>query len=144
MNPVQNLVVKAVTNAHVALIRVTHGRFGARMGTMDLCVLTTTGSRSGVERRNPLACFEHDDGLLVIASAGGSDKHPAWYGNLVANPNVRVEFKGVDNAMIARTASEDEKARIWPAIIARAKNFEGYQVKTSRNIPVVILSPRTA
>lgn len=142
MTTVKNLVIRAFTDAHVALIRSTHGRVGARLGTQDLCVLTATGRRSGVERHNPLACFPHGDGLVVIASANGSDEDPAWYRNLVANPAVRVEVDGVVQAMTARTASGEEKAQIWPGIIAKAKNFEGYQVKTSRNIPVVILEPR--
>jgi len=89
-----------------------------------------------------LACFPHDDGLVVVASAGGSDENPSWYRNLVANPLVRVEVDGVDRPMTARTAGDEERAQIWPGIIARAKNFESYQVKTSRQIPVVILEPR--
>jgi len=91
-----NRIIRAFTDAHVALIRITHGRVGARMGTMTFCILTTTGRKSGVERHNPLASFPHDDGLVVIASAGGSDADPAWYRNLVANPDVRVEVDGVD------------------------------------------------
>lgn len=134
-------ITRAFTNAHVAVIRMSHGRVGARMGTMKLCILTTTGRKSGVERHNPLACFPHDDGLVVIASAGGSDQDPGWYRNLVANPHVRVEVDGVDRPMTARTATDEERALIWPGVIAAAKNFEGYQTKTSRKIPVVILQP---
>lgn len=134
-------VIRAFTDTHVALIRVTRGRLGARMGGMQLCVLTTTGRTTGLERRNPLACFPHAEGLVVIASAGGSDEHPAWYRNLVADPGVGVEVDGVNRSMTARTATKAEKAEIWPGIVAAAKNFEGYQTKTSRNIPVVILEP---
>lgn len=142
MNSFGNRVIRGITDLHVAVIRSTHWKLGARMGSQELCVLTTTGRKSGAERRNPLARFPHGDGLVVIASAGGSDQDPAWYLNLVANPQVRVEVDGVVRPMTARTASDDEKAQIWPKVIARAKNFEGYQVKTSRNIPVVILEPR--
>jgi deazaflavin-dependent oxidoreductase (nitroreductase family) len=141
MTSMKNTVAKAFTGLHVAVIRSTHGKVGARMGALHLCVLTTTGRRSGVERHTPVASFPHGDGLVVVASAGGSDEHPGWYLNLVANPAVRVELDGVDRPMTARTASDQEKARIWPDIVAQAKNFEGYQVKTSRNIPVVILEP---
>lgn len=112
------------------------------MGSMRFCILTTTGRKSGIERHSPLAWFPHADGLVVIASAGGSDHHPAWYLNLVANPLVRVEIHGVDRPMTARTASDGEKAQIWPGIIAKARNFEHYQARTSRNIPVVILEAR--
>jgi len=142
MTSAMSRLIKAVTDTHVALIRLTHGRFGARIGGVRFCILTTTGRKSGVERHNPLAWFPHDDGLVLIASAGGSDHHPAWYLNLVANPLVSVEIDGVDRPMAARTASDAEKAKIWPGIVAKAKNFEGYQARTSRNIPVVILAPR--
>lgn len=142
MSTVKDRLIRAATDMHVAIIRSTHGKIGARMGTQDLCVLTTTGRTSGIERRNPLSWFPHGDGFVVVASANGSDKDPAWYRNLVADPAVHVEIGGVDRPMTARTASDAEKAQIWPGIIAKAKNFESYQGKTSRNIPVVILEPR--
>ena len=133
--------IRVLTDTHVALIRITHGKVGAKMGTMQLCILTTTGRTTGVRRHNPLACFPHADGLVVIASAGGSDKDPGWYRNLVADPAVGVEVDGVGRPMTARTASAEEKGQIWPGIVAVAKNFEGYQTRTARNIPVVILEP---
>ena len=141
MTPATRRAIRALTDAHVALIRITHGRVGARMGTMRLCILTTTGRATGARRHSPLACFPHADGLVVIASAGGSDKDPGWYRNLVANPAVGVEVDGVGQPMTARTATDEEKAQIWPGIVAVAKNFEGYQTRTERNIPVVILEP---
>jgi F420H(2)-dependent quinone reductase len=143
MSSLKNRAIRGFTDLHVALIRSTHGKLGARIGPQDLCILTTTGRKSGAERHNPLAWFPHGDGLVVIASAGGSDHHPAWYLNLVANPQVRVEVDGVVRPMTARTATDEEKAQIWPGVIAKAKNFEGYQVKTSRDIPVVVLEPNT-
>ena len=135
-------ITKAFTDTHVGLIRITHGRVGARMGSMHLCILTTTGRKTGVEHHTPLALFPHGDALVVVASAGGSDDHPSWYLNLVANPNVRVEVDGVNRLMTARTASGEERARIWPGVVATVKYFEGYQAKTSRELPVVILEPR--
>lgn len=144
MTSVKNAMIRTFTNLHVAVIRSTHGRFGAKMGPQALCVLTTTGRKSGAEHHNPLAYFPHGEGAVVVASAGGSDKHPAWYLNLVANPAVRVEIDGVMRPMTARTATDAEKAQIWPGIIAKARNFDNYQVKSSRNIPVVILEPLAA
>ena len=142
MTSAMSRLIRAFTDTHVALIRLTNGKLGARVGSVRFCILTTTGRKSGVERHRPLAWFPHADGLVVIASAGGSDHHPAWYRNLVANPLVSVEIDGMDRPMTARTASAAEKAKIWPGIVATAKNFEGYQARTSRNIPVVILEPR--
>jgi deazaflavin-dependent oxidoreductase (nitroreductase family) len=138
----KNTLIKAVTNLHVALIRSTHGKVGAHPGSMDVCVLTTTGRKSGAERRNPLAYFPHPEGIALVASANGSDKHPAWYLNLAANPEVKVEIDGVEKPMTARTASDAEKAQLWPGIIAKVPSFDSYRAKTSRNIPVVILTTR--
>jgi deazaflavin-dependent oxidoreductase (nitroreductase family) len=139
---VKNRLIRAATNLHVGMIRSSKGRFGAKMGPQDLCVLTTTGRRSGTERRNPVAWFPHQDGIVVVASANGSDKHPAWYLNLAANPDVGVEINGQEKPMTARTASDAEKEQIWPGIIAKVNRFDSYRTKTSRNIPVVILTPR--
>jgi deazaflavin-dependent oxidoreductase (nitroreductase family) len=101
MTALKKSVTKAFTDVHVALIRSTYGRVGVRIGTMNLCILTTTGRKSGVERHRPLACFPHGDALVVIASAGDSDEHPGWYRNLVANPAVRVERDGEVRPMTA-------------------------------------------
>jgi deazaflavin-dependent oxidoreductase (nitroreductase family) len=139
---VKTTLIRTATNIHVAVIRSSHGKLAAHMGPQDLCVLTTTGRKSGVERRNPVAYFPHSEGLAVVASANGSDKNPAWYLNLVANPEVTVEIDGVERPMTARTASDAEKEQIWPRVVAQVKSFDSYRTKTSRNIPVVILTPR--
>ena len=129
------------TGTHVAIYRASKGRVGARMGGRELCLLTTTGRVSGRLRTTPLATFPHDDGLVVVASNGGSDRTPSWYHNLVAHPDVQVQTGDEVRAMVARTATAAEKAAIWPGIVAAARNFGTYQTKTDRNLPVVILSP---
>jgi deazaflavin-dependent oxidoreductase (nitroreductase family) len=111
------------------------------MGGQQVCLLTTTGRRSGQARTTPLMCFPHGDGLVVIASNGGSDRYPAWYHNLTAHPQVTVQVGSDVRTMTARTATAEERAEIWPRVIARAKNFAGYEKKTRRVIPVVVLTP---
>jgi deazaflavin-dependent oxidoreductase (nitroreductase family) len=129
------------TGIHAAIYRASNGKVAGSMGGRQVGLLTTTGSRSGKQRTTPVMTFPHDDGLVIIASNGGSDRMPSWYHNLSANPTVRVQTGAQVRTMTARTASPDEKAQIWPGIVAAASNFGNYQTKTSRDIPVVILTP---
>jgi deazaflavin-dependent nitroreductase family protein len=129
------------TATHVAIYRASKGKVAGGMGGHPVVLLTTTGRRSGKQRTTPVMSFPHDDGLVVIASNGGSDRMPSWYHNLSAHPEVLVQSGAQVRAMAARTASPTEKKQIWPGIVAAAKNFGNYQTKTSRDIPVVILTP---
>jgi deazaflavin-dependent oxidoreductase (nitroreductase family) len=122
--------------------KISSGMFkGAR-----LLLLTTSGAKSGKERINPLAFSRDGDNYVVIASKGGSPRHPDWYFNILANPEVSVEVatrSGVDKfAAHARIAQGDERQRLYDAQAAMMPNFAEYQKKTSREIPVVVLEPR--
>ncbi len=79
---------------------------------------------------------------VLVASKGGDDRHPEWYRNLVAHPDVELTVNGVTTPMRARTATPSEKAELWPAIIAVNPGYAGYQRKTNRDIPVVICEPQ--
>ena len=79
----------------------------------------------------------------LLAAKGGHPEHPQWYRNLVVNPDVELEAEGRRRPMRARTASAEEKAELWPTIVAAYRGYEGYQRSTERDIPVVILEPRT-
>ena len=140
-----SLAIKAarlLTGAHVAAYRASKGKVGGSMGGNPVCLLTTVGRVSGRQRTTPLMAFPQQDGaLVVVASNGGSDRPPSWYGNLRANPEVHVQLGSQVRPMVARTATAPEKAEIWPRIIATAKNFAGYEKKTKRDIPLVILTP---
>ena len=76
-----------------------------------------------------------------MASRGGDDRPPAWYLNLVADPNVTVEFKGKTSPMTARVVSDEERAELWPQVVAKYKGYGGYQTKTDRVIPLIVLEP---
>jgi F420H(2)-dependent quinone reductase len=133
-------MMRAAGSFHRGLYRLSGGRVGAAMGPMRVLLLTTTGRKSGQARTWPVAHFRDGDRLLVVASAGGGPKHPAWYLNLHANPKVTVQVGAETRQMLAATATGEERARLWAQIIAAAPNFADYEKKTTREIPVVILT----
>jgi deazaflavin-dependent oxidoreductase (nitroreductase family) len=134
-------LARMATGTHAAIYRASNGKVAGSMGGRQVSLLTTTGRRSGKQHTTPVMAFPHDGGLVIIASNGGSDRMPSWYHNLSAHPQVTIQTGPQVQTMTARTASPDEKAQNWPGIVAAAKNFGNYQTKTSRDIPVVILTP---
>jgi deazaflavin-dependent oxidoreductase (nitroreductase family) len=133
-------MMRAAGTLHRGLFRLSAGRVGAAMGPMQVLLLTTTGRKSGQPRTWPVAYFRDGDRLLVVASAGGEPKHPAWYLNLRDNPRVSVQIGKETRQMLAVTATGEERARLWAQIVAAAPNFGDYEKKTTREIPVVILA----
>ena len=106
---------------------------------MTAVELHTIGRKSGLPRSSMLTSPIHDESRVVlVASKGGNERDPLWYGNLRANPDVEVTMNGATRAMRARTASKDEKAELWPEIVATYKNYAQYQERSGRDIPVVI------
>lgn len=108
-------------------------------GTTTL-LLTTRGRRTGKARRTPLIYGRHEDAYLVVASKGGSPEHPQWYLNLSADPRVRVQVGDEVFDAVARTATPEEKARLWPVMTVQWPAYDDYQKKTDRDIPLVILT----
>ena len=135
------LVMRWLGETHKFWYRATGGRIGGRFGKVRMLLLTTTGRRSGRPWTTPLSYLKDADDLVLIASNGGSDRHPAWYLNLRANPKVTVEVPGKKLSATAETASPEEKARLWPHIIDMYPGYDSYQRRTTRDIPVVILRP---
>jgi deazaflavin-dependent oxidoreductase (nitroreductase family) len=134
---------KVSTGVHRAVFRASKGRIFGKAFGMPVAELVTTGRRSGKERSTMLAVPIIDgDRLVLVASFGGDDRHPAWYLNLRANPEVRATINGSTRAMIARVATEDERGDLWPRITAVFEGYARYQRRTERPIPVVILEPR--
>jgi deazaflavin-dependent oxidoreductase (nitroreductase family) len=107
----------------------------------SVLILTTTGAKSGETRENPLAYTRTGDDYVVIASKGGAPTHPAWFHNLVANPEVKVEVLGETIPVRARVAEGEEHQRLYDAQAAVMPGFADYQRKTTRKIPVVVLEP---
>lgn len=124
--------------------------FRANQGQVDgpfegkpLLLLTTTGARSRAERVSPLLYTRDGDDLVVLASKGGAPDNPAWYHNVVANPRATVELGTEKFAVTARVAQGEERDRLYAAQAALFPQFAGYQEKTSRRIPVVVLHPES-
>ncbi len=137
-----DLVVKAVVGLHRTLFRASRGRLlNTGMG-MPVLALTTTGRTSGRPRTTMLTSpLQLDDKIVVVASKGGADRNPDWFLNLAANPNVEVEMRGAKRTMSAHVADAAERAELWPRIVEDHANYGGYQAKTDREIPVVVLEP---
>jgi deazaflavin-dependent oxidoreductase (nitroreductase family) len=134
---------KFMNGAHRVVLRLSGGRLLNHPYGMPTVQLTTTGRTSGLARTTMLTSPIHDaNRVIVVASKGGNDQHPQWYRNLTVNPDVEVFIEGTTRAMRARTASPEEKAALWPDIVAAYKGYAGYPEKTSRDIPVVICEPR--
>ena len=141
---VVHLMARSSTAVHVALLRATKGKMGAGGGEGKMAVLTTTGAKSGHHRSTVVMAIPDGDGYLVIASNAGRPHHPAWYHNLRAHPEARLELNGKAIDLRGRVATPEERAKLWPDIVARFSGYGRYQEKTSREIPVVILEPATA
>jgi deazaflavin-dependent oxidoreductase (nitroreductase family) len=105
-----------------------------------ILILTTTGRKSGEERSNALIFGRNGDDLLVVGSRGGAPDPPQWYLNLQANPEVHVQMKGDRFAAHARTANPEEKPELWRIMTSEWPDYDSYQTKTTREIPVVILT----
>ncbi len=139
----KDLTLTAMNAAHRALIAVSFGRWGWRVGGAPVLELTTTGRRSGRRRAVMLTSpLQLGDALVVVASRGGDDTHPAWYLNLVADPEVQVARDGKPPVpMRARAMAADERAEHWPAVTKAHGVYARYQSRTDRVIPLVVLEP---
>jgi len=125
----------------VRLYESTGGEEGGTLDGAPCVILTTKGRKSGKLRKSPLMRIEHDGVFAVVASMGGAPKHPVWYLNLVANPDVTLQDGGRVLDLRARTATPGEKRHWWPRLTAVWPAYSEYQSKTERDIPVVLLEP---
>lgn len=127
--------------AHRAVYRLTGGRIGGKIGPARVLLLTTTGHKSGRPRTQPLLYTPAGAGYAVIASKGGAARHPLWYLNLRANPDVEVTVGRETKKLRARDAEGEERERLWRAMTEVYAGYDRYAEKTSRTIPVVVLEP---
>jgi deazaflavin-dependent oxidoreductase (nitroreductase family) len=136
--------LKVMNGIHRAALTLSFGKIGNRLLGMPAFELTTVGRRTGQPHKVMLtAPYTEGDTLAVVASKGGNDEHPAWFLNLRDNPEVEVTHPGKPpQKMVAHVADEKERARLWPLITEDHDNYAGYQRKTEREIPVVLLEPR--
>jgi deazaflavin-dependent oxidoreductase (nitroreductase family) len=138
-----DMQLKAMNAIHRGLLKISGGRVGWKTGGMPVVELTTTGRKSGQRHTVMLTSpVQEGDAIVIVASRGGDDHHPAWFLNLRDHPDVDVVVGGKPKqAMRARVATPDERARLWPKVTSAYKGYGNYQTKTKREIPLVLLEP---
>lgn len=132
---------KMLQDGNVWLYRKSGGRLGGSMRGAPVLLLTTRGRKTGQPRVTPLIYLKDDANYALVASKGGWPDDPLWYKNLKAEPAVQVQVGAAQHSMRARTANPEERARLWPKLVATYADYANYQSWSDREIPVVILSP---
>ena len=141
--PFTRKMVKAYTKLNVWVFKKTKGRFMKNFpGGFPICVVGMKGRKSGQRREIALIHLPYKDKVLLVASQGGMDTHPTWYYNVVANPEIDVMVAGETSLYTARQVSEDEKRELWPHLLSLYPDFDEYQARTDRDIPVFVCEPR--
>lgn len=138
-----DIAFKIMNATHRVLRTLSGGRFGNEFMRMPVLELTTIGRKSGQPRSTMLTSpLVEGDRMVIIASRGGDDRHPAWYLNLRDNPDVEVAVqRGPKRKMRARIVEGDERDSLWQRVTSKHDNYAGYQRRTGREIPVVMLEP---
>jgi deazaflavin-dependent oxidoreductase (nitroreductase family) len=126
---------------HVQRYQETDGDVGYLWNGVPTLLLTTTGRKSGEARTTPLIFGRDGEDYLVVASMGGAPQHPNWYRNLLVNPSARIQVRGEHLEVTTQTADDDGKPRLWKIVTDVWPNYDVYQSRTDRVIPIVVLSP---
>ena len=144
--PNQGLVkvfMRWFTRLNVWVFKLSKGRLMKNFpGDHPICVVGTTGRKSGKRREIALIHLPWKDGILLVASQGGMETNPVWYYNIKAHPEIDVMIDGRRQDMLARQADDAEKQELWPHLLSLYPDFDEYQARTDRNIPVFICAPR--
>lgn len=141
-SPASKFIIKWMSRGQTALYKASKGKIaGSFLEGAPVALVTTIGRKSGEPRTVPLLYLREGNRVVLVASQGGSDKHPLWYLNLTANPSVTVQIKDEVLNLTARDATEAERSEYWPKLTAFYTGFEDYQSWTNRVIPVVICDP---
>lgn len=136
--PPPRWLLKTFTRINVFVYRLSGGRLMNKLAGMPIVLVTMKGARSGRTLTIPLMYVPHERGYILVASQGGAPKHPAWYHNLVKNPEIEITFEGQTRKFTARQVDEDEKATLWPTCVEYYPPYEQYQRRTERRIPVFL------
>lgn len=131
--------ISLIGDEHVRRYRETGGETGYLWNGATALLLTTKGRKSGEDRTIAIIFKQVGDRYAIIASKGGAPAHPAWYLNILADPNVTLQIKGERFAGVARTAEGAEREELWAASLEQWPNYDVYQSRTERKIPVVVV-----
>ena len=134
--------LKIFSSLNEKVYRLSRGRILGKLSGYDICLVTMTGAKSGKTRVIPLMYVPYKDGVIIVGSQGGAPKNPVWHNNLVANPDIEVQYKAKKMKLRARLVDADEKAEVWPVCCQHYPDYDLYQNRTDRNIPVFVCEPR--
>lgn len=134
-------LAKLGTRLHILIYRLSGGRIGGTAFNSPVLLLTSRGAKTGKKRTVAILYLKTDDGYAVVASYGGADKHPAWFVNLRNDPNAEIQAGAQSFKVLSRIATRDENAELWPKLTAMYPDYQVYQDRSARDIPVVLLSP---
>jgi deazaflavin-dependent oxidoreductase (nitroreductase family) len=136
-------ILRRVMHGHALIYRATNGLVGHRIpGLPPMLLLDHVGAKSAIKRTTALLYVEDGPDIVIVASKGGYPKHPAWYHNLRANPDTTVQIGSKRRPVSARVATPEERTRLWPKAVAAYSGYRGYQQRTGREIPLLVLKPR--
>lgn len=134
-------IVKALSRIHTASYRLTRGVLGRRLVDNDMLLLTTTGRHTGRHHTVPLLYLRDGDAVVVVASYGGRPDHPEWYRNLLVDPGATVQVNGTVTPVQATTLHGTDRSEWWRTAVDAWSDYETYQARTNREIPIVRLEP---
>ncbi|HEV2924096.1 MAG TPA: nitroreductase family deazaflavin-dependent oxidoreductase [Solirubrobacteraceae bacterium] len=136
-------LLRRMMGGHAAIYRATNGIIGQRFpGLPPILLLDHVGARSARRRTTPLAYVSDGDDVILVASKGGYPRNPAWFHNLMANPDTQIQVGSSRRQVHARVADPEERKRLWPEVVKAYGGYDDYQRRTDREIPLVILEPR--
>jgi deazaflavin-dependent oxidoreductase (nitroreductase family) len=136
-------LLRRLMGGHAAIYRASNGLIGHRIpGQPPVLLLDHVGARSGTGRTSPLVYARDGENVILVASKGGYPKHPAWFHNLMANPETTIQIGSSHKQVRARVADPQERERLWPKVVQVYGGYADYQKRTEREIPLVILEPR--
>ena len=136
-------VLRRLMGLHTTAYRASRGLIGHRFpGAPPMLLLDHVGAKSGAKRTSPLVYAEDGGDVILVASKGGNPKNPAWFHNLKANPETTVQIGSEKRPVRARVATDEERKRLWPKVVDVYSGYEGYQQRTDRKIPLVVLEHR--
>jgi len=137
-------LIRAFGDFHAWAYEASGGRWGGRLKGLPMALLFLVGRKSGKPRPTPLIYMRDGEDLIIVASFYGSPSHPAWYHNVLANPEFDVRVDRRRYRVRARTATPEEREKLWPRLVVHYPGYAAYQLRTQREIPVLILSPVAA
>jgi deazaflavin-dependent oxidoreductase (nitroreductase family) len=130
---------------HTTAYRLSRGLIGHHVpGAPPMLLLDHVGAKSGKRRTTPLAYLKDGENLVLVASKGGHPRNPAWFHNLRANPDTNIQVGSRRIPVRAHVATPPERQRLWPEVVRLYSGYQGYQERTDREIPLVVLEPRSS